>query len=109
MRHQRWKLRCDHCKRRFLPTDIPHGYSSTDRVWHDVCMSYGHWRRKAEERLDVLDVVSEIWGIDAQTVRGAFANRYPQGIESSRAWDKAWRVFYDLENSRKAKGAVASA
>jgi hypothetical protein len=102
LRHQRWKLRCEHCKRRFLPREIPHGYSGSDRKWHDICMSYGFWRNKAEERLVVLDLVTDVWSIDAETVRELLANRDGQGAESSNAWNKAWRVFSDLENSRKA-------
>jgi hypothetical protein len=101
LRHQRWKLHCEHCKRRFLPGDVPHGYSSSDRKWHDVCMSYGFWRNKAEERLVILDFITDVWSIDAQTVREAFGLRDQE--PASRGWDKAWRVFYDLENSRKAK------
>lgn len=109
-------LRCADCGRRFGWSESPHAYSDGSRdSYHARCMSYRHWRAKATERLDVLDLVSEVWAIDAETVRELAAGRAAQvqdadasdawGLEPSNAWNKAWRVFYDLDNARKAKGA----
>ena len=47
---RRWITdRCDHCGRRFLWRDARHSYMSTDKVWHDVCMSLRHVRGQLED------------------------------------------------------------
>lgn len=39
-RVHRWITdRCAGCGRRFLWRDVRHSYPSSDRVWHEVCMS----------------------------------------------------------------------
>lgn len=42
---RRWiKDRCAGCGRRFLWKDSRHSYQSTNKVWHDPCMSLRHVR-----------------------------------------------------------------
>jgi hypothetical protein len=47
---RRWITdRCDGCGRRFLWMDARHSYQSTDKVWHDVCMSLRHVRGQLDD------------------------------------------------------------
>lgn len=47
---RRWRVdRCDDCKRPFRWKDARHSYQSTDRVWHDVCMSLRHVRSQLDD------------------------------------------------------------
>lgn len=107
-------LRCGHCGRRARWGESWHGYGSPDRVWHDVCMSYRHWRTKADERLQILDLVTDVWQVRAQDVYSLAEGRAadgdpdqpsPRTSAESDAWNLAWRVFYDLEHHRTAQGA----
>jgi hypothetical protein len=87
---------CEH-RRRFL--ESWHSYGGSD-VWHDPCMSSQHWRAAAEERLAV-HLIADVWEINAETVRELASLRGLNDLESSQAWNLAWRVFYALENDRK--------
>ena len=100
LRFRGWQPRCEHCGRRFLPSHSRNSFGGNRALYHDVCIAYVEWRRKAEERLAVLDTVTDVWAIDTETVRTVSANREPDGYQGSNAWDRAWRVFYDLENHR---------
>lgn len=47
---KRWIVdRCADCGRRFLWRDARHSYQSTDKVWHDVCMSLRHVRSQLDD------------------------------------------------------------
>jgi hypothetical protein len=42
---RRWITdRCDHCGHRFRWREARHSYQSTDRMWHETCMSLRHVR-----------------------------------------------------------------
>lgn len=74
----RWiRDRCDHCGRRFLWRDARHSYQSTDKVWHDVCMSLRH-------------------------VRGQL-NDLTAHVRGTGDWNTNWRAKYRLENLAKAE------
>jgi hypothetical protein len=72
-------------------------------------MSYRYWRGKAQERLDILALIVDVWEVDASTVysiaeyrasnsKNADENPGPRTYVESNTWNKAWRVFYDLQN-----------
>lgn len=47
---KRWIVdRCDHCGKRFRWKESRNSYQSTDRVWHDVCMSLRHVRNDLDD------------------------------------------------------------
>lgn len=47
---KRWIVdRCDHCKHRFRWREARHSYQSTDKVWHDPCMSLRHVRGQLDD------------------------------------------------------------
>jgi len=47
---RRWICdRCADCGRRFLWKDARHSYQSTDKVWHDQCMSLRHVRGQLDD------------------------------------------------------------
>lgn len=70
---KRWIAdRCDHCGRRFRWREARHSYQSTNKVWHDVCMSLRHVRSQ----------LNDITG-------------YLRGTADS---DARWRVEYRLKN-----------
>jgi hypothetical protein len=47
---RRWIVdRCDHCGRRFRWREAQHSYQSTDKVWHDPCMSLRHVRGQLDD------------------------------------------------------------
>jgi hypothetical protein len=49
-RIRRWIVdRCDHCGQRFRWREARHSYMSTDRVWHDTCMSLRHVRGQLDD------------------------------------------------------------
>lgn len=107
--------RCDHCGRRKHWDDAWHAYPSGDRVWHSECMAYINWRSKATERIEILDLICEVWGVTMQDVTSIASGRAAQGDDdgpelastaSSNAWDKAWRVMHDRDNHRKAAPGV---
>jgi len=41
--------RCDHCGYRFHWREARFGYQSTDRLWHDPCMSLRHVRGQLDD------------------------------------------------------------
>ena len=47
---RRWLVdRCADCGQRFRWKDSRHGYQSSDKVWHDVCMSLRHTRSQLDD------------------------------------------------------------
>lgn len=47
---KRWVVdRCDDCGKRFRWREARHSYQSTDKVWHDVCMSLRHVRSQLDD------------------------------------------------------------
>ncbi|HEX5994447.1 MAG TPA: hypothetical protein VFY84_04835 [Jiangellales bacterium] len=47
---KRWIVhRCDHCGQRFRWKEARYSYMSTDRVWHDPCMSLRHVRGQLDD------------------------------------------------------------
>jgi hypothetical protein len=98
-----WRSRCAHCNRRFLPSHSRHAFGDNHPTYHEVCIGYVRWRGKADERLQVLDLISEVWQVDSGTVQELARNRESEGYKSSGARDRAWRVFYDLKNHRDSK------
>lgn len=90
--------RCEHCGHRFRwNRDARHSFGN-NRVYHGPCMANITWCRKADERLRVLGVVVELTGITSSDVREIMSNRV-DGPAGSDEWDRAWRVFYDLEQA----------
>ena len=76
---KRWIVdRCDHCGQRFRWKDARHSYQSTDKVWHDVCMTLRH------VRADLNDLTGYVLGTADDNAR--------------------WRANYRLEHlEREAK------
>ena len=47
---RRWIVdRCEGCGKRFRWKDDRHSYQSTDKVWHDVCMSLRQVRSQLDD------------------------------------------------------------
>jgi hypothetical protein len=94
-----WGDRCTHCGHRFRwRKDARHSFGNRDgkEVFHDPCMGYVIWRRKAEERLDMLALVCEVWGVTDRDVKGIVEMRAQNDLDQSARSDLAFRVFYDL-------------
>jgi hypothetical protein len=96
-------LRCDYCGHKFRwARDARHSFGNGDgKVWHDPCIALVIARGKAEERLEVIGVMAELSGLTASDVRNTMSLRDEAGQpgSGSNGWDRAWRVFYDLEKS----------
>jgi hypothetical protein len=108
-RVQRWRRdRCEHCGHRFRwKRDARFSYGNRDgRVYHDACMGYVDRRRTAEERLDMLALVCEVWGITERDVAGVVELRTTDDAEGAKLRDVAFRVFYDLQNHEAALSAA---
>ena len=74
---KRWIVdRCDGCGQRFRWHEARHSYQSTDKVWHDPCMSLRHVRGQLED-----------------------FTSYAQGTADP---DARWRVEYRLKNLESA-------
>lgn len=72
LRIHRWIThRCADCGRRFLWKDVRHGYQSSDKVWHAVCMTL------RGVRSDLDDLTAHVRGTDD--------------------WNTNWRAKYRLE------------
>lgn len=109
-RHKLRRLteRCETCGRRGRWNESWHTYGNRDgKVWHGQCMALEHARNAAEERMQMLDLITEVCGIsgrDAQTLAGL---REDEWTGHGRYEDLAFRVFYALDNRRKARSAVS--
>lgn len=97
---RRWLIqKCSACGQRFGYREAHFANGNRDgQTFHNGCLSAQTWRRKADERLAVLDLIVEVWDIDSLTVQTLMANRVDK--DSHNASNLAWRVFYDLEKRR---------
>jgi hypothetical protein len=94
--------RCAHCGHRFRwRRDARHSFGNNREIFHDPCIGYRTWRTKADERLNILAVVCEVWGISDRDVKGVVEMRTPDNAEGTRLRDQAFRVFYDLANQTR--------
>lgn len=102
--------RCDLCEGPFRgKARARHSYTGSDKHWHGYCQAYVLWRRKAEERLVVIDLMADLSGLTKRDVIATAefrANDTDQRIAASNA---AWRAFYDLELRRAATPDPAAA
>jgi len=100
---RRWlTLRCELCDHRFRwKRDSRHTFGGNRAVYHEYCMGYVIWRTRAEERLEVVGVMSEVSGMTGRDLQSVLELRTEGAAAGSNAWNRAWRVFYDLDNSRK--------
>src|SRR4051794_9066519 len=103
LRHLRrwWGERCVRCGRRPFWSESMISMPGTG-LFHDACHAARHSSRVAEERMRVLEVVTEVWEVDSRTVQELLALRARAELaDESNARNLGWRVFYDLENRRK--------
>ena len=104
----RWTLdRCDGCGHRFAwKGDARFGQNS--KTYHEPCLNAQTWRATAEERMQVLELICDVWEVKASDVRELMANRAEtEGYERSNAWNLAWRVFYSMEKRAKTTCATS--
>lgn len=96
---RRWMtLRCAHCGHRFRWSgDARFSFGNRD-VYHEPCMGYVVWRRKADERLTVLGVAAEVGRINGRDVGLVMELRAADEGGRAAVSDVAWRVFRDLES-----------
>ncbi|MDH5134982.1 MULTISPECIES: hypothetical protein [unclassified Microbacterium] len=100
---KRWAtLRCEHCGHRFRwSRDARHSFGNRDgKVYHRPCLEGIVWRSKADDRLAVLDVVTEVAGISNRLVTGVIEIRATSEDERITASNQSWRVFRDLDTMR---------
>ena len=103
VRYRRWRGRCDECGGMFLPGHGVFTFGNNDgKQWHDKCMGYVQFRRVAEERLTVLDLITDVWSISMRDVTALMEGRAErEGYETSNAYNLGWRVMYDIDCKRK--------
>lgn len=101
--------RCESCGQhaRYLESWHTHG-NRDGKVWHGPCIALDTWRSTAEERLTVLDVITEVWSITSRDVQIVASLREDEWEGRGRFEDLAWRVFYALDQKHTA-AARASA
>ena len=59
-RVRRWLFdRCDECGHRFFWKQGRHGYQSSDKVWHDKCMSLRHTRSQLDDAAKALQFTAD--------------------------------------------------
>lgn len=96
---RRWvTLRCAHCGHRFRWSRDPRFATSNrdGKVYHDACLGYIEWRRRAEDRLSVLGWVLDIAQLTPDDVRQVLELRMSMDLSTIDQGGIAWRVFYDL-------------
>lgn len=94
--------RCHHCGHRFRWTNDAR-FASGNRdgiVYHGPCSAYLHWRRRATERLAVLDTTADLAGLSGSDVQQSLELTAPDPVTRARWSSRAWRVFHDLEQAR---------
>ena len=91
----RWTLdRCDGCGHRFAwKGDARFGQNS--QTFHQPCLNAQMWHTKADERLEVLAAICDVWEITESDMRDLMQNR-----DEARGWDLAWRVFRDMRHAQ---------
>ena len=103
---KRWlTIRCAHCGHRFRwSRDARHSFGTRDgRVYHRPCLERIMWRTAAEERLAVLDVVTDLAGISNRLITGVIENRAESEAQRISESNRSWRVFRDLDKMRAAE------
>lgn len=97
--------KCHHCGHPFRwNRDARFANGNRDgKRYHGPCHAYLLWRLRAEQRLDVLAVVQEVTGVTAEDLRTVMSLR-----DGNDGWNRAWRVFYDLEKSTHAPATPAT-
>lgn len=103
---KRWAtLRCERCGHRFRwSRDARHSFGNRDgKVYHRPCLEVTIWEAKATERLDVLDLVSELAGISERLITGVVELRAETPQESTAASNRVFRVFRDLSKRTATK------
>jgi hypothetical protein len=103
---RRRNARCAHCGLRFQGKRDPrHTFGGNRAVYHGPCQALIVWRRKADERLDVIGVMSELSGLTAADLRSVYELRTENAADGSQAWNLAWRVFHDLALTSHSSGS----
>lgn len=101
---KRWlMLRCAHCGHRFRwSRDARHSFGNRDgKVYHRPCLERIMWRSKAEERLAILDLVTDIAGLNSLTIEGVVENRSDRlSAPRTALSNQSFRVFRDLSKLR---------
>lgn len=98
-RVQRWlNDRCEHCDHRFhWKHDARHSFGNRDgKVYHEPCIAHLIWRTKADERLRILAVICEAWGVTSGDVDGLVSMQSATDDERRDRSNMRFRVFYDL-------------
>lgn len=103
---KRWAtLRCTHCGHRFRwSRDNRFSFGNRDeKVYHGPCIAFLQWRTKADERLAILDVVTDLAGISNRLITGVIENRAESTEQRVAESNRSWRVFRDLDKLRAAR------
>jgi hypothetical protein len=80
-----------------------HSFGNRDgKVWHGPCMAFERWRTTADERLAVLDLICDVWGVTQSDVEQVVALRTADDATGGNERNRAWRVMYALQNHRVA-------
>ncbi|MBT2485795.1 MULTISPECIES: hypothetical protein [unclassified Microbacterium] len=101
---KRWAtLRCERCGHRFRwSRDARHSFGNRDgKVYHRPCLEAVMWQSKADERLVILDLVTDIAGLNHLTIEGVIENRTERMSDARTTLsNRSWRVFRDLGKYR---------
>ena len=105
-RIKRWRSdHCADCGHRFRwKRDARHSHGGNREVFHSACIGRQIWRNKATERLEMLALVCEVWGISDRDVKGVVEMRAADDAERVDQSNRAFRVFYDLSSLSKEDG-----
>lgn len=93
----------------FLPGHSVHSFGSRDgKQWHDKCIGYVQFKRTAEERLVVLDLITDVWRITMRDVTALMEGRAErEGYETSNAYNLGWRVMHSIDQRREKEATDA--
>lgn len=101
-RLRRWhKDRCSLCGHRFAWRQGRFSNGPGTGPQHESCNAARRWRLVADERLTVLDVLTDVWGASSTDVQELVAGRLPER-EAHNGRNLGWRVVYDVEKRRAA-------
>lgn len=102
LRPRRWLMeRCSSCSQRFGYRESHFANGNRDgQVFHQNCLGALTWRCKAEERLTVVGVMAALSGLTSGDIEAVLGGRLPEH-EAHNGRNQAWRVFHDLEKSRR--------
>lgn len=101
-RLRRWhKDRCTLCGHRFAWRQGRFSNGPGTGPQHESCNAARHWRLVADERLTVLDVLTDVWDVSSGDVQELVAGRLPER-EAHNGRNLGWRVVYDVEKRRSA-------